>query len=150
MTTGNENQIIQILQNAGFHNVQIKSGTLYMEDPGCIIRNFETFMEYAWIVIVTITGLMLFAWAISMLRGAKNNIISNLKNLILIFMVLSVVPPVLNLIYGGDIFSTTCRQVSISMSRVNELMNIRKQKIADEQIEIIDIFDSGQIINQND
>lgn len=150
MTTGNENQIIQILQNAGFHNVQIKSGTLYMEDPGCVIRNFETFMEYAWVVIVAITGLMLFAWAVSMLRGAKNDIFSNLKNLMMIFIVLSVVPPALNLIYGGDIFGTTCRQITISMSRVNELMDMRKQKIADEQIEIIDIFDSGQIINQND
>lgn len=147
MLANSDNQIIQILQNAGFHNTKIQSGTLYMEDPGCIIRNFETFMEYAWFIIVTITALLLFAWAVSMLRGAKNNIFANIKSIVLIFLTLSVVPPLLNVIYGDDIFAQACKQVTVPMSEIRELLELRKQKIADEQIEVISIFDSGQIDN---
>ena len=73
----NTDTILRLLQNSGFHILGFDGTFLYLEDPSCILRSFETFIEYAWVIITCITGLLLFGWAISMIRGAKNDIFTN-------------------------------------------------------------------------
>jgi hypothetical protein len=37
--------ILRLLENSGFYNVRADAEYVYMEDPSCILRGFETFLE---------------------------------------------------------------------------------------------------------
>lgn len=139
---------LRLLKNAGFHGLRADSQYIYMEDPSCILRSFETFLEYVWIAITVITGFLLVGWAISLIRGAKyQNIFINLKNLLVLFLTLTLVRPVVNLIYDGDLFAHGCQTISISIQEMNELLDLRKQNLSAYNefniYENIEIHDSG-------
>ncbi len=139
--------ILRLLSNSGLHVRGIDSAYIYLEDPACIIRSFETFVEYAWMFITIVTGLMLFGWALSMIRGAKNDIFSNLKDMIMIFGVLSLAVPIINFIYGDDLFARGCRTIKVPLSEVEEILAARQDKLAsyneNDLYEDFDIYDSG-------
>lgn len=141
----NVDTILKLLQNSGFHGLRADAEFIYMEDPSCILRSFETFAEYAWFCIMVLTGVLLCGWAISMLRGAKNDIFTNLRNLIIIFGVLTLTRPILNLIYGDDLFARGCKTIAVSIEDTNKLLDARNAKLGTdaEQHEQIDIYDSG-------
>lgn len=143
----NTETILRLLQNSGFHILGADGSFIYLEDPSCILRSFTTFAHYAWIIIVFITGMLLFGWAISMIRGAKNDIFTNLRNLVLIFGVLAAVGPIINMIYGDDLFKRGCRTIKVEMSEVNRLLDARKLKLSSRDeydlYEEFDIYDSG-------
>lgn len=140
----NTDTILKLLQNSGFHGLHADTEFIYMEDPSCILRSFEIFIEYAWVVITALTGLLLFGWALSKIRGAKNDIFSNMTSLILIFGVLSVARPVMNLIYGDDLFGIGCKTIQVSISDMNQLLQLRQDVLATDSLyENIDIYDSG-------
>ena len=52
--------IIRLLSNAGFRVLGTDGANLYIEDPSCILRSFQTFTEYAWIILTFITGMLIF------------------------------------------------------------------------------------------
>lgn len=143
----NTDTIIRLLQNAGFHGVRANSDFVFIEDPSCILRSFETFAGYAWTIIAILTGMMLFGWAISMLRGAKNDFFMNLRNLILIFGLLTLARPIMNFVYGGDLFGLGCKTFSIPMSEIELLLESRNLNLntADGMYEDLQIYDSGVI-----
>ncbi len=141
----NIDTILRLLKNSGFHAVRADAEFVYMEDPSCIIRSLEVFIEYAWIAITALTGLMLFGWGISKIRGATDDIFTKLKNLVLIFGVLSVARPVINLIYGDDLFGKGCDTISVSIKDVNALLATRNDVLKPDTnnlYEGIDIYDS--------
>lgn len=148
----NADTIIRLLTNSGFHNVRVDPDFVYMEDPSCILRSFETFAHYAWVAIMILTGLMLTGWAISMIRGAKNDFFTNLRNLIIIFGVLSIAKPIMNLIYGGDLFARGCHTISVPMAEMNRLLDARNSKLKSRNeydlYEDFDIYDSGAPIHE--
>ena len=143
----NTDIIIRLLQNSGFHILGTDSTYLYLEDPSCILRSFETFIEYAWIVIVCITGVLLFGWAISMIRGAKNDIFTNLRNLIIMFGTLSAAVPIVNMIWGDDLFARGCRTIQVSFDELNKLLDARNMELGNNNkynlYEEFNIYDSG-------
>lgn len=142
----NTDTIFRLLENSGFHNIRADSGFLYMEDPSCILRSFETFTEYAWFAIALLTGVLIFGWAISMIRGAKyDNIFTNMRNLILIFAGLTLAKPVVNMIYGQDLFARGCRTIAVPLSEINKMLDARNEKLKenDQYYEVLDIRDSG-------
>lgn len=139
----NTDNIIRLLTNSGFRVLNVDESTLYLEDPSCILRGFETFIDYAWIAIICITGMLLFGWAISMIRGVKNDIFTNLRSLIIIFGTLSAVGPIVNLIWGDDLFARGCRTIEVPISEVNRLLDAKKLELSKRNDEIIDIYDSG-------
>lgn len=145
----NTDSILRLLQNSGFHILGSDGTFLYLEDPSCILRSFETFVEYAWVIILCITGLFLFGWAISMIRGAKSDFFYTLRNLIIILGTLSAVIPIINLIWGDDLFALGCRTIKVSIPELNEVLNARNLELSkyDEfkLYENIDIYDSGVI-----
>ena len=148
----NADTIIRLLVNSGFHNVRVDADFVYTEDPSCILRSFETFAHYAWIAIVVLTGLLMTGWAISMIRGAKNDFFTNMRNLIVIFGVLSIAKPIMNIVYGDDLFAHGCRTVSIPMTEINRLLDARNAKLNPnsnefEQHERFNIYDSGTPIH---
>lgn len=143
----NTDTFVKLLQNSGFHNVTQDSAFVYMEDPSCILRSFETFADYAWIVIVCMTALLLIGWGISMVRGAKNDIFTNMRNLILIFGILGATKPIINVIYGDDLFARGCDTISIPIDQVNEMLAARNANLSATQRDMLheefDIYDSG-------
>lgn len=132
----NPNTLIKILEQAGFHEVTIVGNIVNMEDPSCVIRGFETFISYAWVIVTALAGILLFGWALSMIRGAKNDIFSNMKYLVLIFGILSVSGFIMETIYGGKFLSSWCKTVQIPISEIESLIN---QKLDASGYEFIDI-----------
>ncbi|MCQ2599049.1 MAG: hypothetical protein MJ187_01575 [Alphaproteobacteria bacterium] len=117
--------ILRLLSNSGFNILASDNMYIYLEDPACITRAFQTFTEYAWAIICVITGMLFFGWAISMIRGAKNDLFTNTRNLILILGTLSIAGPIVNAIYGDDLFAQGCRTINVS---INEIKQILKTK----------------------
>ena len=150
----NTDIILRQLTNSGFRILGSDDVFLYVEDPSCILRSFETFIEYAWIIITCITGILLFGWAIAMIRGAKNDIFTNLRNLVLIFGILAASRPIINTIWGGDLFAKGCQTLKIPYSDINEILAARNLKMAkaDEYnlYEGINIYDSGAKTQPNE
>lgn len=130
------NTLIKILEQAGFHEVTIVGDLVTMEDPSCVIRGFETFISYAWVIVTALTGILLFGWALSMIRGAKNDIFSNMKYLILIFGILSVSGFIMETIYGGKFLSSWCKKIEI---KVDDIAKLVEQKQKASGYEFIDI-----------
>lgn len=144
-------QTFRLLKNSGFHNLRADSEFIYMEDPSCILRSFETFLDYAWFIITVLAGVLLFGWAISMIRGAKyDNIFINMRNLILIFGGLSLTKPVINLVYGDDLFARGCGTISVSIDEIKKLLDARNAKLKkydeNQLYEDLIIQDSGVVI----
>lgn len=134
-----------MLERSGLRVNGIDDSFVYLEDPSCILRGFETFLGYAWDILLLITAFLIMGWGISMIRGAKNDIINNMKNLILIFGILTALPLILNVIYGGDLIGAGCKTLKVSISEVNEILATKVQtKSLDASLyEDIDIYDSG-------
>ena len=127
----NTDTIIRLLQNSGINVIGADASSVYIEDPSCILRGFETFIEYAWIIITAVTGVLLFGWAVSMIRGAKNDIFTNLRNLTIMFATLAMVIPIVNMIFGDDLFAHGCKTIAISMDDLNTLLDMRDKKFND-------------------
>lgn len=142
----NTETIVRLLKNSGVNVLGADSTSVFIEDPSCILRGFETFIEYAWVIITTITAVLLFGWAVSLIRGAKNDIFINLRNLIIMFATLSMVVPIVNMIWGDDLFARGCKQIAIPMNDLNTLLDARNKKLKNasgDLYEDLDIYDSG-------
>ena len=147
---------INLLTNSGIKVFGMDDDFLYFQDPSCIFPAFDSILNYAWMAILTLTAFMLMGWAFLYIKnGVKiSNLFNNIKNLILIFGVLSVVKPTVDFIYCGSFFDTQCalfaRQCEtrhVSMASVQELLDLRKKTFgkSDEAMlyETFDIIDSG-------
>lgn len=143
----NTDIIFRLLQNSGFNILGYDGTFLYLEDPSCVLRSFETFLNYAWLAIVCITGMFLFGWAISMIRGAKTDYFTNLRNLIIMLGTISAIVPIVNLIWGDDLFARGCRKIKVSMAEINEILDARKLELSEYDefnlYENLEIYDSG-------
>lgn len=143
--------ILRLLQNAGYRGLGTDGASVFMEDPTCILRSFETFMEYAWIGIVFVTAILLFGWAMAMIRGSNNSAISSIANnlgaLVLIFGILGIAGPIVNMIWGDDLFARGCRTITVSIDEINRILDTRNARMSDRDkyslYEDLMIFDSG-------
>lgn len=133
------------LERAGLTVRGIDDNFIYLEDPSCIMRGFETFLGYAWDVLFGIKALLIMGWGFSMIRGAKNDIVNNMKSLFLIFGVLTVIFPILNVVAGGDLIGMTCKELKVSVGEINEILaaNPKTNSLDASLYEDIDIYDSG-------
>jgi hypothetical protein len=118
-----------------------------VEDPSCIIRSFEIFAHYAWIAISVLTGLLFAGWGVSMIRGAQHDFFTNMRNLALILGILTATGPIINYVYGDDLFARGCRQIIIPIADINRMLAAREEKLAErDQMDLyeeFDIYDSG-------
>jgi len=144
-------KIITLLQNAGIKNIVPGDGFVEFDDPACIYTAFDNFLEIAWIVIVFLTAVMLFGWAILYIKnGIKiDTLFKNAKTVILIFCILSVTKPIINVIYGDDLFARGCDRKQVSLSVIEEFLETRKKTLSgtteDELYETFDMVDSGPV-----
>lgn len=140
--------ILRLLKNSGLNVLGADSVYIYIEDPSCILRGFETFLHYAWFVIAIITGFLLFGWGVSLIRGGKTDIVVNLRNLLIMFATLSVVGPIINAIWGADLFANGCRRIAVPIAEVARSLDARNLKLrgpANSLYEEFQIYDSGAI-----
>lgn len=139
--------IVRLLENAGLRVQGADDGFIYLEDPSCVLRAFENFLDYAWMAIAVVTAGLIIGWGISMIRGAKNALTENFKTLILIFGILSAMWPILNVVSGGNLPSAVCKTIKVSISNVNEILATKPKNAnsASAFYEDIDIYDSGPI-----
>ncbi len=145
------NRIKSLLQNAGFHNVTVGDGFIQFDDPSCIYTAFDSILNFAWIVIVVLTAIMLLGWAILYIKnGIKiNSLFNNAKSVILIFCILSAVKPIVNAVYGDNLFARGCEKKQVSLTMVQELYEMRNKNLPqseqEEPFEIFDMQDSGPV-----
>ncbi|MDR0741676.1 MAG: hypothetical protein LBF28_02790 [Rickettsiales bacterium] len=142
--------IFRLLKNAGFQVLGADGAYIHLEDPSCILKSFEIFLNYAWIAITFITVILLFGWAIAYIRGSKaGSLFANLRNLTLIFGIMATVKPAVNLIWGGDVFARGCKTIKVSIDEVQKILAARNLKLKERNendlYEEFDIYDSGAI-----
>lgn len=148
-------KIVLLLKNSGLQNITVGNGIIEFDDPSCIYTAFDKFVEFAWIIIVFLTLLMLFGWAVLYIKnGVKlNNLFSNAKTIILIFCILSIVKPIVNFVYGDNLFARGCDRKQVSLTSVQELLELRNKNlpksVEDELYEIFDVTDSGVIYDSD-
>ena len=145
--------IKNLLTNSGLNVFDIRGDFVYFEDPSCIFPAFDTILEYAWVVVCILTGIMLFGWAMLYIKnGVKiDSLFHNAKSLILILAVLSIVKPIVNAVYGDNLFAKQCEIKRVSLAMVNELLEQRNKQfgISDEYFlyETFTVTDSGPTTN---
>jgi hypothetical protein len=147
--------ILRLLKNAGFRVLGTDGVNINLEDPTCILRSFETFLEYAWIAIAFIAGLLLFGWAISYIRGGykTDSFFLNLRNLTLIFGILAAVKPVVNFVWGADVFARGCKTIHVPIAEVQRILAARNYTLSKNDVSLyegFDIYDSGAIADLAD
>lgn len=143
--------ILRLLKNSGYYGLRTDGASIFMEDPSCVLRSFETFIEYAWVFIVCITVVLLFGWAMAMIRGTNNSavtsIANNFRTLIIIFGTLGLAVPIVNVIWGADLFAYGCREIAVPIDEIGRLLDTRNAKMSDRDkydlYEELTIFDSG-------
>lgn len=133
----NETRIIEILTNSGFEKVQVSGGSVIFQDPSCIFPAFDAVLDYAWIVCLTLTAIIIFGWGILYIRNGSvntSNLFKNSKSLFLILMVLSVVKPAVDFIYQKDLFSSQCDMKSVELSKIEELLEQRDKQFSNSEM----------------
>lgn len=131
--------IINLLENSGLKSVSIDDDFIYFQDPSCIFPAFDTILHYAWIVIMVFTGIMLFGWAVLYIKnGVKiNTLFNNAKTLILILCVLSLVKPIVNVVYGDNLFAQQCEIKQVSVYEIQELLDMRNKKFSESDTALL-------------
>ena len=146
-----ETTIFNLLTNSGLKVFGVDSDFIYFQDPSCIFPAFDTILEYAWIAIMVMLAIILFGWGVLYIKnGVKiDTLFNNAKTIILILCILGVVKPIVNFIYGDDLFGQQCEIKQVSRATVNELLNQRNKKLgkSDENLlyENFNIVDSGPV-----
>lgn len=122
--------IITLLSNSGLKVFGIDTEFVYIQDPSCIFPVFDSFFNFAWVVILFFTAVMLFGWGILYIKnGVKiDSLFNNGKTIILIFGIFAAVKPIVNFIYGDNLFAQRCDTKKISLTNVHELLEQRNKK----------------------
>ena len=146
--------IQNLLTNSGLKVFGTDSDFIYFEDPSCIFPMFDTILEYAWLAILVMAAIMLFGWGVLYIKnGVKiDTLFNNAKTVILILCILGAVKPIVNLVYGDNLFARQCEIKQVSRAAVNELLEMRNKKLgkSDENLlyENFDVIDSGPVYTE--
>lgn len=148
--------IKNLLTNAGLKVIGFNDDFVQIYDPSCILPAFDTVLHYAWVIILVLIAIMIFGWGVLYIKnGVKlDSVFHNAKTIVLILAVLALVKPIVNFVYGDDLFAKGCDKKNISLSAVKDLLKQREQKFGDidtyQQYEIFDVIDSGVIQEESD
>lgn len=132
---------VTVLYKAGYHfPPECDNGFLCIIDPTCIWPPLIDFVNTAWTVLAFLTGVLLAGWAATMLRGAKHDMVKNLRTLVLIFGIASVALPAVNFLGGGQFVLGKCDIIKVPAAEVAEILNTHK--LNQVSYEEFDIWDS--------
>jgi hypothetical protein len=155
----NTDAIIRHLENSGFCGacqsppcpacppIVSDGGFFFLEDPTCFLRSLESFVNIAWIAIAAFAGVLLFGWGVAMIRGAKGDIVANIRNLFLMLGIIAAARPIASLIWGDNMFGIGCDVIQVPVAEVNKIIDSAKLKLKDRDenqlYEEFDIYDSA-------
>ncbi len=145
--------IVNLLNNSGLKVIGIDNSFIYIQDPSCIFPAFDAVFNFATTVALLFVAIMLFGWGLLYIKnGVKiNTLFNNAKALILIFAIFGLTKPIVNVIYGDNLFARQCETKQISLTKVQELLTAREKKFGQydnaENYEIFNITDSGIIVS---
>ena len=140
--------IIHLLTNSGLNVFGMDNEFVYFQDPSCIFPAFDNFLNFAWIVVLVFTAIMLFGWGVLYIKNNVNinSLFNNAKTLILVLCVLSLTKPIVNVIYGENLFAKQCETKHVSLSVVQELLDSREKQLGtygpESNFEIFSVIDS--------
>ena len=141
--------ILSLLKNSGLDVIGMDDAFVYFTDPNCLFTAFDKIFEYAWIACVLSVILMLLGWAMYYIRnGIKiTAVFKNAYSLFLILMVFSIAKPIVNAVYGDNLFARGCEIKKVSLESVNELLEQRNKNLSEYERAInqesFSITDSG-------
>lgn len=136
--------ILRILKDSGYDIINTDDAYIYMIDPVCPVNSFLDIIEYGWIILCCVTAVLLFGWAVTMIRGAKHSVFKNLRDLFLIFGTVSAIIPIVNMLWGDDIKTSVCETVKIEITELQQIQDMRNKVFEKQEYESIEIYDSGQ------
>ena len=148
----NQTTVISLLTNSGLNNVSIADGFVYFQDPSCIFPAFDTVFHFAWIVMMIFTIIMLFGWGALYIKNGINinTVFNNAKTLILIFCIFALTKPIVNVIYGDNLFSRQCDTKRVSWTTVQDLIRTREEHYGrDANFEFFNVIDSLSMTGVN-
>ncbi|MBQ6109932.1 MAG: hypothetical protein IJL05_00950 [Alphaproteobacteria bacterium] len=146
--------IIDLLKNSGLNEVSIENGFVLFQDPTCILPAFDVVLHYAWIIVLILIGIMLFGWGVIYIRnGVKlDSLFGNAKSLLLILTVFALVKPIVNVVYGDNLFAKQCDIKKVSLDTAQDLLKQREKQFENNTVymqqETFDVIDSG-VIDEN-
>ena len=149
----NITEIVTLLTNSGLQNIKVGGGVVEFDDPSCIYTAFDAILNYGWVVIVVLTAIMLFGWGFLYIKNGVNinNVFNNAKAIILIFCILSAAKPIINVVYGENLFAKACQRRQVSLTDIQELLDMREKMLKnqddDSLYEIFEVIDSGQAVS---
>ena len=152
----NENLILNLLHNSGLEDATIKNGYIVFTDPSCIFPAFDSFFEFAWIVALIFTAFMLVGWAVLYIKNGINinSLFNNAKTVILIFCIFSVTKPIVDLVYGENLFARQCDVKRISLAKVQEFIEAKEriftQNTNESDFEIFNVTDTGSVFSSGE
>ena len=128
-----------LLTNSGLKVFNIDANFVYFEDPSYIFPAFDTVFHYAWLAVIILTGIMLFGWAVLYIKNGVtiDTLFNNANTLILILCILSLAKPIVNFIYGDNLFAKQCDKMQVSLVEVNELLEQRNKNFAESDEAIL-------------
>ena len=144
--------IVNLLTNSGLKVFGMDDTFVYIRDPSCIFPAFDDFFNFAWIVALVFTAIMLFGWGALYIKNGTNinSLFNNAKKLILIFCLLSVTKPIINVVYGENLFAKQCDIKKVSLVAIQEFLNERdkhfEQYGREGNFEVFNIVDSGPVL----
>ena len=121
--------IINLLTNSGLNVFGMDSDYVYFQDPSCIFPVFDSFFNFVWLVALIFAAIMLIGWGALYIKNGVNinSLFNNAKTLILILCVLSLVKPIVNVVYGDNLFAKQCEQKRVSLTEVEKLLALREK-----------------------
>lgn len=114
-----DEQILQHLSDSGVSAEKVGE-VFFVSDANCFVSSvfefFTTFQTFLYIM----TAFLLAGWGWSLIRGAKMNIVVNLRNLFMLFVALSLVRPIMIAFYGteSEMRAVACRPAQVAAEDV--------------------------------
>ena len=126
-------QMIFLLNNSGLNVLGTDGAFIFITDPTCFTAGIMQMLSYAWVAIAIVTGFLLMGWAFAMFRGGTQLAVmaTNLRNLLIVFMTLSITGPIVNAIYGDDLWYLGCDIIGVPVNQVQELLLMHDRRLAD-------------------
>ena len=149
----NQIDVINLLKNSGLKVFGMDDKYIYFEDPTCIFPAFDSVFNFAWIILLTFTAILLFGWGVLYIKnGVKlDSLFKNIRSLVLILTVFILVKPIVNVIYGDNLFARLCEKKQVEISKVQELMDQRNKKFSNSDnalmYETFNVTDTGALIS---
>ena len=125
-------QILFLLRDSGLNILGADGTHIWIVDPTCFTASVIQLLSYAWAAIAVVTVLLIAGWAWSLIRGGTGvqAIANNMANLILIFGTLSAAGPIVNFIYGDDLWNMGCQRIGVPITMVQEILDMRERTLA--------------------